>query len=234
MVASIKAAVHYLGRAYINRLCVTDAMSNLDHINERPAEYSFALRALAETNCRSVLDVGTGTTAWPAVLHGCGYTVHAIDNVRDYWTNSLTNRHWRVEDVDIRNPNGSLGRYDAITCISVLEHMEDHLPAVQQMVRSLLPGGLLIITTPYSHHNRCANVYRRPDALYGWDQPYICRSSSAEELEQWIGCGLRLVSRELWCMFSGPVWATGQRTAWSRATEDQPHQLGCFAFTASS
>jgi hypothetical protein len=74
-------------------------------------------------------------------------------------------------------------------------------------------------------------VYTRPDALYGKDLPFICRSSSETELRQWLSCGLSLKKRELWRMYTGPVWATGQRCPWEQAeTESQPHQLGCFVF----
>jgi hypothetical protein len=35
----------------------------------------------------------------------------------------------------------------------------------------------------------------------------------------------------MWRLFSGPVWATGDRIAWEQAqSEDAPHQLGCFEF----
>lgn len=157
----------------------------------------------------------------------------AIDNVRDYWPNGMVNRHWDVLDVDIvDDPEETLNaRYAAITCISVLEHIADHKRAIQNMVKLLEPGGNLVLTTPFSFHNPHPNVYTHPDALYGQDLPYICRSSSAAELEEWLSCGLMLERRELWKLFTGQVWATGERSIPHRVeTEEQPHQLGCFLF----
>jgi hypothetical protein len=148
----------------------------------------------------------------------------------------MVNRHWTIRDVDILNPNNRLsGVFDAITCISVIEHIENHSQAMRNMVRLLAPGGLLVLTTPYSHRQGHPNVYRHSDALYGQDAPYICRSSSKEELEQWLETGLTLVRRELWQLFSGPLWATGQRCDWRQACDEgSPHQLGCFAFVKTS
>lgn len=224
--------VHNAGRWYAQKVCSSESRGQVFRVqNERPIEYRFALEALAEVRPRTVLDVGSGTTAWPHLLRTCGWVVTAIDNIRDYWPNGMTNRHWKVWDVDILDhpEKRSNARYDAITCISVLEHIADHKRAVRNMVELLKPGGHLILTTPFSSHHPHPNVYTHPDALYGKDAPYICRSSSATELKEWLSCGLTLERRELWRLFTGPVWATGERSIPHQVeTEEQPHQLGCF------
>lgn len=225
----LKALIHRAGRAYVRRVCRAEFESQtFTTHNERPIEYRFALQCLAATRPKSVLDVGSGTTAWPRILRDCGFLVTAVDNVRDYWPAGMTNRHWTVLDVDILNPNGRLKQYDAVTCISVLEHIEDHEKAVRTIANALPTGGSLILTTPYSHSHFDPNVYLRPDALYGKDLPYICRSSSAAEMKRWLSAGFELEARELWRLFTGPVWATGQRCEWRPAGESEPHQLGCF------
>jgi 2-polyprenyl-3-methyl-5-hydroxy-6-metoxy-1,4-benzoquinol methylase len=231
LLAPLKSVIHRAGRAYIARICSSEAASQtFVRANERPIEYSFALRCLASTQPRRVLDVGTGTTAWPHLLRNCGYVVRAIDNVRDYWPSGMVNRHWVVEDVDILRPDGFSEQFDAITCISVIEHIEDHVRAAATMARLLKPGGTLVLTTPYSHHHPFPNVYKHPDATWKVDLPYICRSSCATDLSAWMACGLHLERRELWRMFTGPVWRTGQPCDWAEATEEETHQLGCFAF----
>jgi SAM-dependent methyltransferase len=229
----LKSVVHRAGRWYIDKICRSEFEHQAFIVhNERSIEYRFALQALGETHPANVLDVGTGTTAWPGLLRDCGYVVTAIDNIRDYWPEGMVNRHWTVLNDDILNPKDVLSKnFDAITCISVLEHIEDHARAMQNMVHLLASGGVLILTTPYSHHHRHPNVYSHPQALYGKDSPYICRASSETELNQWVAAGLTLETRELWRLFTGPVWATGERCAWQSVTlEDEPHQLGCFVF----
>lgn len=229
----LKTLVHTAGQRYIKKVCLAESNRQVFSAhNERPIEYRFALETLAEHRPKTVLDVGSGTTAWPHLLRNCGYVVTAIDNVRDYWPQGMVNRHWTVLDVNIVNGDRALSaKYDAITCISVLEHIEAHAQAMQTMAGLLQSNGQLIMTTPFSYNNPHPNVYTHPDALYGKDVPYICRSSSSKELKEWSSCGLVLEKQELWKLFTGPVWATGQRCAWERAnTENDPHQLGCFVF----
>ncbi len=227
-----KVLARQAGNWYIQRVCLAESDSQkFTHHNERPIEYRFALECLARVRPRTVLDVGTGTTAWPHLLRNCGFVVAAHDNVRDYWDHQMVNRHWTVLNVDITKPKDFRGPFDAVTCISVMEHIVDHENAVRNMLHVLAPGGQLIITTPYNHREYCPNVYKRPDALYGQDLPYICRSHSGEEIEKWQRLGARLKRREMWRLFSGPVWATGDRVPWEMAqSEDAPHQLGCFEF----
>lgn len=220
------------GRSYIRRLCLAESEHQAFRFhNERAIEYRFALECLAEVRPKTVLDVGTGTTAWPHLLRNCGFVVTAVDNLRDYWEGEVINRHWTVLDVDITNPDGFWRQFEAITCVSVIEHIAEHEQAFASMLRLLVPRGILILTTPYNHQEYCANVYKRADALYGKDQPYICRSHSVREVEKWQSLGARLRRRELWRLFTGPVWATGERIVGQQAeTEESPHQLGCFVF----
>ena len=229
----VKSLLHRAGWWYIRKLSLSEFQHQVFSVhNERSIEYRFALQMLGEKRPITVLDVGTGTAAWPRLLRNCGYVVTAIDNVRDYWPKGMRNRHWPVLDVDILNPRERLSKnFDAITCISVIEHIEDHTRALRNMVGLLKPGGFLILTTPFSYDNPHPNVYKRPDALYGKDLTYICRSSSVTELQRWLACELTLEKRELWRLFTGPVWATGERCAWEQVeTEHHPHQLGCFLF----
>jgi 2-polyprenyl-3-methyl-5-hydroxy-6-metoxy-1,4-benzoquinol methylase len=228
----IKALAHRAGKSYIRRVCSEESRrQQFTHHNERPIEYRFALECLATTRPKTVLDVGTGTTAWPHLLRNCGFVVTAIDNVRDYWDYDMVNRHWTVLDVDITKPGDFDGQFDTVTCISVIEHIVDHDNAVRQMLRLLPSGGQLIITTPYNHYEHCPIVYKRADALYGADLPFIFRSHSSNEVRRWQNLGARLKRREMWRLFSGPVWATGSPVPWEQAqSEDAPHQLGCFEF----
>ncbi len=228
----LKTLVDQAGNWYIRRLCSAESQDQqFTFHNERSIEYRFALESLTAAHPRTVLDVGTGTTAWPHLLRTCGFVTTAIDNVRDYWSEGMVNRHWSVMDVDISQISGFKGPFDAVTCISVLEHIEDQENAIRHMLRLLSPGGLLVITTPYNHSESCPNVYQRPDALYGQDLPYICRSHSAANLEKWQDLGARLKRREVWRLFTGPVWATGNRIPCEQAaSEESPHQLGCFEF----
>jgi len=88
-------------------------------LNERPIEFGFVFRKLGEIYPRTILDVGTGTTALPHLMRNCGFLVTAIDNVHDYWSSGMINRHYHVIDDDI-TATRLTDTFDLITCISVL------------------------------------------------------------------------------------------------------------------
>ena len=139
----LRSLVHRAGRAYIRHVCSseTDAQA-FKNYNERSIEYGFALQAIATNHPKTVLDVGTGTTAWPHLLRNCGAIVTAIDNVTDYWPEGMVNRHWTVLDVDITKPGlFSSQRFEAVMCISVLEHIADHEAAMRNMLGMINKGG---------------------------------------------------------------------------------------------
>jgi len=82
------------------------------------------------------------------------------------------------------------------------------------MIGMLEKDGILILTCPYNLFDE--NVYVRPDAVHRHARPYIGRSYSRAQLEGWLSCGAVLEERELWRLYSGPVWATGQMIPWER------------------
>ncbi len=227
----IKRVAHAAGRWYVRRICRSEFEDQrFRRHNERPVEYRFALEVLGEHRPKTVLDVGTGTTAFPHLLRTCGFVVTAIDNVKDYWPAGMVNRHWTVLDVDITAPGRLGGPFDAITCISVLEHIREHETAVANMLRLLAPGGVLVLTCPYNDQQYHPDVYHHPEVWSPATVPYICQSFSRRELDRWLDSGGELIRMELWKMWSGPVWRTGEPADWRRAaSESEPHQLGCFA-----
>src|ERR1700730_11622696 len=123
----VKSLVHRLGRRYVNEICRREwEQQKLFRINERPVEVSFAVPEMNNFPIISVLDVGSGTSCFPSTLAYCGYLVTAIDNIGDYWPRGMYNRHFYVLDEDIRHPRMDR-KFDAVTCISVLEHISQFL-----------------------------------------------------------------------------------------------------------
>jgi hypothetical protein len=97
------------------------------------------------------------------------------------------------------------------------------------MVKMIAPDGHLVLTTPYSERWSVPNVYAEPGAAYGQDAPYICRSSSHEELTQWLDTtGTEIVVQEYWRCWTGPFWTQGERyLVPEQVTADETHQLTC-------
>lgn len=197
------------------------------HVNERPLEYSFALGCLSELCPSSVLDVGTGTTAWPQLLANCGYNVTAVDEEDSYWGHRPRNRHHYVVRDDVTNPRLE-DDFDVITCLSVLEHIPDHQAAIRGMRSLLNLGGHAILSFPYNERRFVANVYSLPRVSYGADAPYICRVYSRGEVQGWLTEGFEIERQEYYRVFDGDLWAFGERLRPPAKTgADEPHHLTC-------
>lgn len=197
--------------------------------NERPAEYAFTLDALRREAPKRVLDVGSGRSSWPHLLATCGFDVTAIDAVQGYWSGAYVNRHWRVLRDDMTAPRLP-GGFDAVTCLSVLEHVPDHRAAMRGLHSLVKPGGALLLSFPYNEKRPCEDVYRMPGVSYGSDFPYICRMYSREQLEGWCQEGPWTLEREAFFeVFEGELWAFGKRLQPIReSSREGRHHLGCF------
>jgi SAM-dependent methyltransferase len=194
--------------------------------NERPVEYSFAFKHLNQLQPETILDVGTGRSAFPALLRTCGFVVTAIDNIRDYWPRGMFNQHWYVLDDDILASRLPDRAFDAVACISVLEHIADPIKAVTSIHRVLKHGGTSILTTPFGAIAH-PNVYTVPGS-YGVRNPYPCRQSAPEDLHAWLRVGFTLKAAEYWSFFhDSAYWSCGTLMRPPQQTV-QPAHLGCF------
>ena len=223
-----KSVIHRLGREYCTAVCKSEFEAQVyKRTNERPIEWRFTFECITDTCPRTVLDVGTGPSPLPALIGSCGITASAIDNIRDYWTKGMFNRHFYVRNEDAtRSLNG---QFDLVTCISVLEHIPNSDDAVKNMLGAVAPGGHLVLTHPYNENRYCENAYKLPEAGYGQDAPYVCQIYSRRELDRWFADpAIRIVRQEYWQVFSGEYWTSGQ---WLRppvrVSREDRHHLTC-------
>ena len=223
-ISSIKRLAHWAyrkaGVPYLAPLLWAEQRTQKGPVNERVAEYGFALRELCKPGgIERVLDVGSGDKAWPALLSDCGYKVTAIDK------SATTNRHHLVSRMDITNPEWLAWDWDAITCISVLEHIEQFELAVQHMSWRLRDGGHLIVTFP------CTDREYRRDVWYG-SRPYITQSFRLGQVLDWQRYYLlRLVRAKYYIGYQGEYWGEGGRVTPpldARSTDEM--NLGLFHF----
>lgn len=131
----------------------------------RPFEYPYVLQNLppVEENTRPVVaDIGSAVTFFSVFLSQFGYRVRCVDSDRrmmDFWQRAKAcfPRQWadpasRIEyniSTDVALPFRP-SEVDAVTCISVLEHVSDPPKLMAEMLRILKPGGVLIITMDVS------------------------------------------------------------------------------------
>jgi ubiquinone/menaquinone biosynthesis C-methylase UbiE len=220
-------------RSPINILNKQAYMHQTISFNERRVEYRFVFDQIASSATNSVLDVGTGTTALPALIRNCGINVTAIDNVRDFWPRGMFNQHCFVLDQDILNPKLDC-TFDLITCISVLEHIKDFDKAVKEMANLLKPEGLLVLSFPYCENVYLENVYLRnfSDA-YGLNMPFICQVFSRIEINNWLEkYDLSIMAQEYWQFYTGEFWSEGTPVfPPKKVGKNETHHLSCLALT---
>jgi SAM-dependent methyltransferase len=222
----LKRIVHSAGRRYCRAVTESEYQDqSFKRINERPIEYGFVFQSIGRYCPKTILDVGTGTSALPSLMRTCGPVVKAIDNIRDYWPEGMVNRHYHVADEDATK--GISGSYDMVTCISVLEHIKAPNDAIRCMLAALNPGGHLVLTFPYNEKQYIPNVYALPEAGYGKDLPYVAQVYSRKELDRWFG-GAAIVDQAYWRVFSGEFWTSGETLRPPvQTTRDDLHQLTC-------
>lgn len=225
----MKKIIKYLGSIYVRLITKREYNSQkFIRINERSIEYGFVFTSLSEIAPKTILDVGTGRSSFPVLARTCGYLVKAIDNITDYWPRGMTNRHFHIVDDDILNPKESK-LYDVLTCISVLEHIDDPDKAVQNMLGLVKKDGYLIISFPFNENKYHHNVYELPDSSYGQKNPFRTQSYSRKELDKWFPKSKCVIEKqEYWRLFTGELWTQGNGISPPiKASKDLDHQLTC-------
>ena len=204
-------------------ICYLEYKRQKLNYNERSIEYGFVFKCITEIQPKTILDVGTGTTALPHLMRNCGPIVTAIDNIKDFWPSGMRNRHYFVLDRDITKFK-SKEKFDMITCISVLEHIGNFQAAIDNMMDLLNDGGYLVLTFPYNENLYIPNVYDLPDSnAYGKIIPYICQSFSHNEVWRWG----KIIRQEYWQCWTGDYWTSENQIPPVQVTRNERHQLTC-------
>ena len=232
----LKKTINRLGTAYVKRICAHEYKQQVyTSTNERPIEFSFLFKELVEFWPKNILDVGTGITSLPHLLRNCGFLVTATDNIKDYWPSGMINRHYHIINDDITDTLIS-ETFDAITCISVLEHISAHTKAMKSMYRLLKPNGRLILTCPYNEFRYVPNVYMLPESYVNENYPFITQAFSRNELAGWLADNpFSLIKQEYWQFFEGEFWTCGLRLQKPiQVSKNSRHQLSCMVFVKPS
>jgi SAM-dependent methyltransferase len=200
----------------------------LKRMNERPVEFAFAFKYIAQFYPKTMLDVGTGGAAFPHVVNYCGIKMIATDYIDNYWTNGMSNRHVPIVKQDITHPTLNQ-KFDMITCISVLEHIKENRAALKGMFSLLNEGGHIVLTFPYNENKYVEDVYRHPNAGYGKDHAFIGQVYSREQVNHWLNDNnAEIVAQEYYEVFTGELWTMGESIyPLKPTTADKKHHLTC-------
>ena len=93
-----------------------------------------------------VLDLGAGTGAWANRLLEAGYEVTALERPNGGYAGSAPLVLGNLNE-EFVSQFGSR-RFDLLTCMEVIEHVENPRHLLRGARRLLSPGGLVVITTP--------------------------------------------------------------------------------------
>jgi 2-polyprenyl-3-methyl-5-hydroxy-6-metoxy-1,4-benzoquinol methylase len=198
--------------------------------NERPIEYGFVFEQISKQYPKKILDIGTGLTSLPHLMANCGCAVTAIDNIKDYWSYDLFNRHYYVINDSIVEPKIN-EKFDLITCISTLEHIENYNKAVESIFSLLNPGGYLILTFPYNEKKYTDNVYAVEGSNAKILPTYKTHAFSRKEIDNWCKDKAKIINQEYWQFFDGEYWTVGKKLDIpKKVNAEEKHQISCVLF----
>lgn len=107
--------------------------------------YELIRQDISGKHYSSVLDIGCGTGAWLERLKALGFSQLAgIDYEQPAPVQGLN-----LHRCDVNQGGGDeLGKFDLVSCIEVIEHIENTGNLLDLVKRTLKPGGVALITTP--------------------------------------------------------------------------------------
>jgi len=106
-------------------------------------------RRLGSLEGRRILDVGCGTGLVLAALERCETITCGLDRR----LSALQHARARVQGHLIRNQSGRVpftGQFDVTLACDVIEHVEDDVALLREMLRATRRGGILLVTVPAS------------------------------------------------------------------------------------
>lgn len=103
------------------------------------------LKSHGVASVASILDVGCGSGAWLNRLKSEGWTkLNGIDYVMPEPVEGLVLRRFDINEDDYTK----LGQHQVVTCIEVIEHIENVGRLLDLIKAALTPDGIALITTP--------------------------------------------------------------------------------------
>jgi 2-polyprenyl-3-methyl-5-hydroxy-6-metoxy-1,4-benzoquinol methylase len=145
--------------AHINHMkyIFSNTQYSFEH-KHRMWEYGMILKALRENATKTLLDVGGGASLFaPACAYDRIDVVQLDKKDRGSWITKQNERLPKAREIeyikaDFLNfspPQNWAYEFDAVTAISVLEHVEPDLVFFRKLLRFVRPGGLVAVTCDF-------------------------------------------------------------------------------------
>lgn len=128
-----------------------------------------------------ILDAGCGRRQWPINLDGVPYVLTGVDldkNALEMRKNTKKDLHEIIQG-DLRNVPLAPNKYDVIYNAFVLEHIDHAEGVLQNFLKWLKPGGIIVIRIPDPHSVRGFFTRITPFWVHVFYYKYVVRRPNA-------------------------------------------------------
>ncbi len=143
----------------------------------------------------------------------CGYSVTAID---------LKPEHPWVTKEDVTRLPFNGNSFDVAIAISSIEHIPDSDRAIENILRVIIPGGLIILSFPYNPTKYVKDAYKQRHA-------YICSIFNDNILKKWFENKAEIVAVNYWRQYSGVLFLEGAKNRRASVVSKDEAQGICIA-----
>jgi SAM-dependent methyltransferase len=112
--------------------------------SENEVRYIWFAANIKYKEAKKVLDVGSGLGVWPRILKDAGFVVTCVDENKD----SVKFISEELGMQCYRHLNDVVGKFDTVSLVHVLEHIQDIDGFLRQVRLSLRAGGYLFVEAP--------------------------------------------------------------------------------------
>ncbi len=136
----------------INRLLWNGLTQNRRTLRREQATF------LRSVGAATILEIGSGQTRKGQAFQSAVDLAHP--EATFLMSDASADLHHQV--VDITQPDPALGRFDAVLCCNVLEHVFDLEAALRGLARLVLPAGAVLASTPFVYplHDEPGDYWR--------------------------------------------------------------------------
>ena len=119
---------------------------------DRKWEYGLTINALKNNGAVSILEIGGAASVFAPAAVMSGMDVTQVDLSDTEWAvtkqNEFLGKQIHINYTDFFNCNIA-GEFDAVVCLSVIEHVSDDKVFFDKLLDYIKVGGLLILTTDF-------------------------------------------------------------------------------------
>ena len=168
--------------------------------NERHQWVIQQLKALPESS--KILDAGAGEMRYKPYCKHLSYTAQDFGEYNGTDDGHGFHKKWDTSGIDVKCDICDMpfqeNEFDAVLCTEVLEHVPQAEQAVAELIRVLKPGGVLIITAPFTSYTHFSTYHFCTGFNKYWYE-YIFEKYDVEiKKDDWYGNYFSMLRVDMW------------------------------------